>query len=122
MQREYGIDLAEALWGAAPMPRRRMLSLVKGLTQGARLRDPNGYGWGWQEEFLAVMVELEHALIRTIRMAWSKKGTRDLPALSVPRPYDGDAALTAATKPKPKKKRNATPEEMRMIFAKWSSQ
>jgi len=60
-QREYGIDLREALYGDSRVGGRRLTALVNGLSpRSATMRkiNANGDEWGSTEELLAVLCEL----------------------------------------------------------------
>ena len=89
-QREYRIDLRDALWGEKPIGGRRLTALINGLSPGcATFRKlKGGSDWGNTEELLATVAELIDATNRLIYQVNSKKGARVWEPLRVPRPYD----------------------------------
>lgn len=66
---------------------RRIRALIFGLPPEAMVWRRE-YGWGIAEELAAVGLELQHAILRVLIQANSKKGSSPPKQLHVPRPYE----------------------------------
>lgn len=91
-QREYGIDLAPALWGPQPLTARRFQSLLHGLpldSSLARSIDDTGrlaVGWNAQVELQAATIEMIDRHTRTYLQAQGVKKHEMPEPVVVPRP------------------------------------
>ena len=76
-QREYGIDLREALYGEKPVGGRRLTALINGLSpESATMRKVHSGGiqWGQQEELLAALCEMLDTTNRLLFLGFQFKG------------------------------------------------
>jgi len=99
-QREYGIDLREALYGEDRVGGRRLTALINGLSpDSATMRKVNSGGrqWGGTEEMLAVLCELTDLSNRMYFAAHFEGEVWE--ALEIPRPYVEKAAESPLSDP-----------------------
>lgn len=100
-QREYGIDLREALYGDNPVGGRRLTALINGLSPGsATMRRINSGGkqWGQMEELLAVLcelIDLNNRMYYTANFDTKKDPVWD--PIEIPRPRDEDVTPKSKT-------------------------
>jgi len=111
-QREYGIDLTDALYGERPMGVRRLTALINGLSLGsATLRKANK-NWGTVEELLASVAELIDVTNRLLYQAnFDTKKTPVWEPLQITRPYQEDDDERASDR-----RRESAPDEVRSFF------
>lgn len=100
-QREYGIDLREALYGDHPIGGRRLTALISGLSPGsATMRRINSGGkqWGQIEELLAILCELMDLSNRMYYAAtFDTKKDPVWDPIEIPRPRDESRTLKRKT-------------------------
>jgi len=113
-QREYGIDLREALYGVQPVGGRRLTALINGLTPSSltmRRLYSEGTVWGTAEELLATLVE---QLDMSNRMYHAVHFEGDVwPPLRIQRPYAEEAQISSPVTQEPQK---TDPDEVRSFF------
>lgn len=91
MQRFYGLDLGEAIWGTCALSGRRLGALVTGLPHDGALGVALGAytpGWGTLEDLMALVAEIGHEGNRILMAAHSEKGATIPESLHIPRPHD----------------------------------
>ena len=114
-QREYGIDLRDALWGDSPVGGRRLTALINGLSPRSATMRRLQYGgseWGNVEEMLATLIEQMDMANRMYYQVHFEGEAWD--ALLLDRPYPTDRG---ADTPKPKAPRKqADAVELRGFF------
>lgn len=93
-QREYGIDLREALYGDNPVGGRRLTALINGLSpNSATMRRVNSGGkqWGQVEELLASLCEMVDLLNRMFYVVnFDTKKEPVWSPIKIPRPQETD--------------------------------
>jgi len=97
-QREYGIDLREALYGKSRVGGRRLTTLINGLSpNSATMRKVNSGGgvWGPTEELLATLCEMIDLSNRMYFQAHFEGDVWD--AIEIPRPRTLEVARAAHT-------------------------
>lgn len=87
-QRYYGLNLAQACYGASPLGTRRLMALLRGLPQESNFqRELNpDTGWGYQEELLALLAELMDYGNRLFYAAAPFKSKKKMEPIKIPRP------------------------------------
>jgi hypothetical protein len=98
MRRYYGIDLADALYGARPISAQRLRALVERLPATSAYAIEEGLWWTPELEILAVIAESIGEVLRFLQALGGSRNPRS--PISIQRPTPGAPFGTPAPEPR----------------------